>query len=340
MDSLTQIVLGAAVGEVVLGKKVGNRAMLWGAIAGTIPDLDVLMNFFVDDVTANEMHRGFSHSLLFCILFSPLLGFLVQKLYANHNLTSWGDWTKLSYWCLVTHPLLDAHTTWGTQFFWPLDLKLAYKNINVVDPIYTLPFLVILIIVLFIRRTNPNRQKLAWFGIILSSTYMLYTIGVKFYVDKIFREGMEQHQIEYNRYTHQPTILNSVLWTMTAETDSSYYISYYSLLDEDKNLEFIEYEKDFSSRKKMDDSKLFRRLVNLSQGWYLIRPSDSGYVFRDMRFGQTAFDQNEENIVFSYQLRVADGEWHAVQDDPPRDKMKESFQLLMSRIKGQKKVPL
>ena len=64
MDSLTQIVLGAAVGEAVLGRKIGNKAILWGAIAGTIPDLDVLSKLFVDDVTANEWHRGFSHSIL------------------------------------------------------------------------------------------------------------------------------------------------------------------------------------------------------------------------------------------------------------------------------------
>lgn len=65
MDSLTQIVLGAAVGEAVLGKKVGNKAMLYGAIAGTIPDLDVLARNFVDTVTATEWHRGFSHSIFF-----------------------------------------------------------------------------------------------------------------------------------------------------------------------------------------------------------------------------------------------------------------------------------
>ena len=43
MDSLTQVVLGAAVGEAALGKKIGNRAIVWGGIAGTIPDLDVLI---------------------------------------------------------------------------------------------------------------------------------------------------------------------------------------------------------------------------------------------------------------------------------------------------------
>ena len=79
MDSLTQIILGAAVGEAVLGKKIGNKAMLYGAIAGTIPDLDVLSTFFTDKVTALEIHRGFTHSILFSALFAPILAFIVVK---------------------------------------------------------------------------------------------------------------------------------------------------------------------------------------------------------------------------------------------------------------------
>ena len=85
MDSLTQITLGAAVGELTLGKKVGNRAMLWGAVAGTIPDLDVLAGFFMRDVfkIMNELqslmfHRGPSHSLLFAVLISFPLALLYQ----------------------------------------------------------------------------------------------------------------------------------------------------------------------------------------------------------------------------------------------------------------------
>jgi membrane-bound metal-dependent hydrolase YbcI (DUF457 family) len=79
MDSLTQIVLGAAVGEVVLGRKVGNKAMLWGAIAGTIPDLDVYQSLIFDSLKANELHRGFSHSILFSVIFAPLLAWILVK---------------------------------------------------------------------------------------------------------------------------------------------------------------------------------------------------------------------------------------------------------------------
>src|SRR5690554_4135784 len=79
MDSLTQIVLGAAVGEAVLGKKVGNKAMLYGAIAGTIPDLDVYASHFTDTVSALAIHRGFTHSIVFSVLFAPIFGWLVSR---------------------------------------------------------------------------------------------------------------------------------------------------------------------------------------------------------------------------------------------------------------------
>ena len=158
MDSLTQIVLGASVGEAVLGKKVGNRAMLWGAVAGTIPDLDVLSRNFVDTVTAVEWHRGFSHSIVFSLLFAPIFGWLVWKLYKRKRAT-WRDWSWLFFWGLFTHPILDAFTTWGTQLFWPLNTRLAFQNIFVIDPLYTLPFLFFLILVMFQKRLLPDDEN-------------------------------------------------------------------------------------------------------------------------------------------------------------------------------------
>ena len=111
MDSLTQIVLGGAVGEAVLGKKVGNKAILWGAIGGTIPDLDTIPGQFLDTVSRLEIHRGFSHSIVFALLISPLLGWLIYKLYKKKKeATIWG-WTQLFFWCIFTHPLLDIYTT-------------------------------------------------------------------------------------------------------------------------------------------------------------------------------------------------------------------------------------
>ncbi len=151
MDSLTQIVLGAAVGEAVLGKKVGNKAMLYGAIAGTIPDFDTFASHFTDTVTALEIHRGFTHSIVFSLVFAPVFGWLVSRW---EKTASWKNWSWLFFWGFLTHPLLDAHTTWGTQLFWPLDLRLAYKNIFVIDPLYTLPFLIFLILAMRLPKAS------------------------------------------------------------------------------------------------------------------------------------------------------------------------------------------
>jgi len=97
MDSLTQIVLGAAVGETVAGKKLGNRAMLWGAIGGTIPDLDVVLNGFLTPLQALEIHRGFSHSIVFAIIGGWVFGWLIDKMYQSkwHPAIAFISWFAL-----------------------------------------------------------------------------------------------------------------------------------------------------------------------------------------------------------------------------------------------------
>src|SRR5690554_4887403 len=109
MDSLTQVVLGAAVGEAVLGKKAGNKAMLYGTIAGTIPDLDIVGGYFTDTIRMLEIHRGFSHSIVFFILFSPIAGWVISKIEQGIDAT-WKEWSFLMFMGLFTHSWLDAHT--------------------------------------------------------------------------------------------------------------------------------------------------------------------------------------------------------------------------------------
>ena len=117
MDSLTQIVLGGAIGELVAGRQMGNRAVLWGAIAGTIPDLDVFFRVFYHPIEAALVHRGFSHSLLFSLLVSPILAYLLNI--ATKRNYGFRLLVQLFFWGIVTHPILDMFTNYGTQFLWP-----------------------------------------------------------------------------------------------------------------------------------------------------------------------------------------------------------------------------
>lgn len=266
MDSLTQIVLGGAVGEAVLGKKIGNKAILWGAIGGTIPDLDTLPGQFMDTVSRLEIHRGFSHSIVFAVLVSPLLGVLLKKLYSKHKNVSTWDWTQLFFWSIFTHPLLDIFTTWGTQLFWPYEWRIAIKSIFVIDPLYTLPFLICLLFVLFLRRGSRARIRFNQIGLIISSCYLLYTLGVKTYVDGIFKTELERKGIEFLRFDSRPTAFNSILWTSNIETESEFLVAYYSLLDKDTQLEFYRFPKNKKLLLPYRNDPEVERLLFLTQG--------------------------------------------------------------------------
>jgi inner membrane protein len=345
MDSLTQIVLGAAVGEVVLGRKVGNKAMLWGAIAGTIPDLDVYQSLIFDPLKANELHRGFSHSILFSVIFAPLLSwilvkkekillailvgailaypalstgnpwvigvlsivftvclyFILKNKYDSDKATK-RDWTKLFFWSLFTHPLLDCHTTWGTQLLWPLPHKLAWNNIFVVDPLYTVPFLVCVIIAMCYHRQSSTRTYLNWIGIAISSLYMVWSLGAKWYTFNVFEDNLKSKGIVYSRLTTVPTPMNTFLWSATADGDTVLYSGLYSIFDNDKDVDFytIKTNHDLVNRYSGDD--VLDRLNFLSKGWYVIdNDNPDTLVYNDTRFGPMYLG-DKPLYNFGYQL--------------------------------------
>ncbi|TVQ50626.1 MAG: metal-dependent hydrolase [Saprospirales bacterium] len=98
MDSLTQIALGAAVGELLLGRKIGNKAMFWGAVGGTIPDLDVLANPFLSEAASVKFHRGPTHSIFFAAVFSVLMAWIMEKYYSSYLFHS-KNWRK--FWRII-----------------------------------------------------------------------------------------------------------------------------------------------------------------------------------------------------------------------------------------------
>ncbi|MCQ0112106.1 metal-dependent hydrolase [Zhouia amylolytica] len=330
MDSLTQIVLGASVGEVALGKKVGNKAMLYGAIGGTIPDLDVYIGKFYDTVIALEIHRGFTHSILFSILFGLLFGWLISLWEKG---ATWKEWSKLMFLALFTHPLLDAHTTWGTQLFWPLDLRLAYKNIFVIDPLYTLPFMGFLLWAMFLKKDHAKRRRLNNIGLFVSSSYLVLTIILKGIVYTKFTEALDQQKLSYTQIETRPSPLNSILWTANVETDDHYLIGYYSFFDS-KPIHFTAHPKNHHLLGALKDNDKIRRLIKITNGWYSIAEKDKLLYINDLRFGTLSVDPSSQNFVFSYLLTKSD---HTIQiTEVPKDRSnaKKLLNDLWLRIKG------
>ena len=300
MDSLTQIVLGASVGEVVLGKKVGNKAMLYGAIAGTIPDLDVLSRYFVDTVTYTEWHRGFSHSILFSLLFAPVFGWLISKIERKSGV-SWQEWSKLMFWGLFTHPILDSFTTWGTQLFWPFDVRLAFQNIFVIDPLYTFPFLFFLILTIRQHRLSPARRKYNRMGLMVSTSYLVVTLLLKGITYRKFIDNLEDQEIVYEQVQTRPTPFNSILWNANVDTGKEYLIGEYSLFDT-KPIVFRAYPKNHDLLGEMAGEDKLNRLIKITEGWYTISRKEQTLLFNDLRFGLISLNPIDPKFAFSYKL--------------------------------------
>ncbi len=409
MDSLTQITLGAAVGEAVLGKKVGNRAMLWGGIAGTIPDLDVLSNFFMKEIDALAFHRGITHSLLFAVLAPPLFAWLVHSLYKNnfHNRkgfkiggavfwmgfyismvvavsafgiiagetdtlnfrtlfiglglgiipaaflyfnyykrdfgaveASWRDWTWLFFWATITHPMLDCCTAYGTQIFQPFwDYRVAFNNVAVADPAYTLPFLLCVLIAWYLTRASKWRRYVTWFGLTISTLYLLFGFYNKIRVDRVFEDSLKAQNIQYERFTTSPTIFNNFLWQGVAEGDTAYYHGMYSIMDKEKYISnFKILDKNHELIEAITDDHSIKILKWFSNGYYnLTEKPDGSLEFNDLRYGTLdALVPGEGNYIFKFSIKEKDGEIdvHHIRERPPATD--DTFSNYWNRIIGRK----
>lgn len=332
MDSLTQIVLGAAIGEKFLGKKIGNRALLYGAIAGTIPDLDVYAGRFFDPITANAIHRGFSHSILFFVLISPLLGWLLSKI-ERKNISFR---TAVIFWFfgLFTHALLDAFTTWGTSLFYPLDYRVSLHSIFVIDPLYTLPFLFCLLMVLRYKRKNPKRQKWNNLGLIISSSYLLLTIIVQQIAKSKFDRQLKKENIEYSQIIVKPSPFNIILWNTVLESGDGYYIGDYSFFDT-KPVTFDFYPKNKELLNGIEDEKVIGQLIWISEGWYQVSQKNGKLFFNDLRFGMINNDRQNPEFAFSYEIVKTPDSVQAFEiKNKTRGRGKELLRNLWNRLKG------
>jgi inner membrane protein len=396
--------LGAAVGEIALGRKIGNRALIWGAIGGTIPDLDVFANPFMDDIQALAFHRSISHSIFFSVVAPLVFGGLIFRLYeskfhktkfykglitvlnigilggitfgvnymVSHNgyplwwfliitilgalfllmrlyhhymvkeleepKATFGQWYWLFFLAFFTHWLLDCFTAFGTQIFQPFsNYRVAFNNISVVDPMYTLPFLICMIIVSTLKRNTRKRAIANWIGIGVSSLYMLLTIINKYHVDQVFDKALANRHIEAIRSRSTPTILNNLLWACVAEDKDKYYVGLYSIFDSDPNLHYLNViPKNDSIQRAFGTLPEYQTLEWFSDGYLAAFPTDSVTYLCDLRYGgmsDTIKDQRD--LVFNFKAKEVDGVVTFTENrEPPKGNIGDIFRKLVKRMKG------
>ncbi len=331
MDSLTQIVLGIATAELVADKKLQNKTFLYGAILGTIPDLDIVVGKFLTEVNGVAIHRGLSHSLLFFVFLAPVLGWLINKI--ERDKISFKSASLLVFWCLVTHVLLDVFTSWGTQILWPLDYRFALKTIFVIDPLYTLPLLISLIFV-WKNKDSLIRRKFVIRGLIISSSYLLITCILKLFAVHQFEKALQYQNITHQELIVKPTAFNCILWNANVSTSKGYYLADYSLFDS-QPIQFVFYSKNRELEEKLVNSNDFQQLKKISEGWYLVSEENNCLYFNDLRFGLLNDSPKNPQFTFSYQMiPMSDGTYRALVVTKAKRDGKALLEKIFTRIKG------
>jgi inner membrane protein len=259
MDSLSQIALGAAVGVAVMGRRTAVwKAAAWGAVAGTLPDLDVLIDHG-DPIRNMVLHRAETHALAWLTLFAAAFGPLVAWLARER--AQWRRWTLAMWAVLVTHPLLDAMTVYGTQLALPFtDHPYGVGSVFIIDPLYTLPLLAGTGWAL--RRRGAGRALAAnAAGLVLSTAYLGWGLWAQQQVASVARQAL-------------------------AAQGDRYHEGFRSLLDRGPGMQFDRFDRGTALWPAVQGIDGVQRIAAFSHGFWALDVHADQLHITDLRMGQ------------------------------------------------------
>lgn len=286
MDSITQALLGATVQASLLGRWQGRKALLYGAVLGTLPDLDVVIDYG-DAIADMTYHRGFSHSLFVLSTLAVMLAWLARRIRPDPAYS--GMRLFLTIWLvLVTHVLLDAFTSYGTQLFWPLTTPpVAWSSVFIIDPLYSLPLLLAVLVGAFVG-VKGRMPRWAASALLLSSLYLGFTLAGKQMAEQRVEAAMDARGIQASQLFSTPTPFNSLLWRVIIIEGDQYYEALVSWFD-DQPPELVSIPRSERLATALRESPQHARLQ-----WFtgnVLRYDEVGgqLLVTDLRLGMTGF---------------------------------------------------
>ena len=311
MDSLTQIVLGGAVTAAVAPPRHRRAALLAGAALGTLPDLDSLpiMLFTDDPVALMTLHRGASHSLFVL----PFVGWLLWALFRRRGgrvAESPVRWFWAIQLALLTHPLLDAFTVYGTQLLWPLPARPAmWSSLFIIDPLYTV-WLLVACVAAFILRERVAAQRALAAGLVLSTAYLGWSLAAKGLVEREAARSLAAMGLEDAPRFSVPTPFNTLLWRVVAMTPDGYVEGFRSVVGDSGAMRFEPHASDVGALAGAAGIPAVARLAWFNHGFMRASEVDGQLVLSDLRMG------SEPSYSFNFAVAEREGgQWRAI---PPR----------------------
>ena len=290
VDLLTQAALGAVVGELVLGRQLGRRALAWGALFGTLPDLDIVFEWILPTAWNLVMHRGITHSLLFTGLLTWLLAKPLAKRWKKDKVTpKRAAWFVFLAW--GTHVLIDVFTVDGAGVLDPLPLpRLSTDNLSIIDPLFTIPLVVAVIIGLFVKPKEWKKGKgirSASWCLGVSTFYVLLSFLAKLSISRAVETDMAKRGVAWQRKMEAPTFSNILLWRTLVECPGEIWIGYRSIFDASAQpIRWTVVPKGEDIAAKHADAREVKIVKWVSKGWWIARESADGVWLADLRFAE------------------------------------------------------
>ena len=294
MDSVTQILLGASVGVAVMGRRTALwKSALWGGVAGLLPDLDVLLDHG-DPVLNMIRHRAETHALLLLTLFAFPMAWMVSRVHAQPQ--RYARWWWALMLALVTHPLLDLMTIYGTQVFQPFsDEAYGLGSIFIIDPLYSLPLLVGVVAALRIKTTGRALAINGW-ALAFSTAYLAWSALGQAWVTQHARQSLQAQGLPSQQILVTPAPFNTVLWRVVALDGERFHEGFYSFLDGARAVRFVAHARGAALAAHNERHPQLQRLARFTDGFFKIEGNNGRLVVTDLRMGQ------EPAYVFSFDI--------------------------------------
>jgi inner membrane protein len=307
MDSLSQIVLGAAVCGAVTRQPL-RRALAYGAVLGTLPDLDVLVLGHLDPVEQFVRHRSFSHSLFVLSAAAPLLAWLLRRLDRQLRPIAASRWWLAVWLVLITHPLLDACTVYGTQLWWPLTPPpTSWANVFIIDPLYTLPLLIAVLAVWW-RADAVRAAPMLLAALLVSHAYLAWGWLARQHVEREVAAELARRGQQVDALLASPAPFTTLLWRVIVRTPEGHAEAWYSLLRGDPaRFELRVIAADAALRTDLPPIPALRTLHWFSHGFLKAEAVDGRLRVADLRMGA------DPDYFFAFDLaRQSGGEWRSI----------------------------
>lgn len=302
MDSITQMLLGAAVAAAIVPPRHRRAALLAGAALGTLPDLDgFAINALTQDPVARmTWHRGPSHSLLVL----PLLAWALWAWFRSRG-GPVADAPRHWFWAtqaaLFTHPLLDAFTVYGTQLLWPLPLRPAmWSSVFIIDPLFTV-WLLLAVVVAASAGPRPVARQALVAGLALGTGYLGWSLAAKALVEREAGRALATMGLSDAPRFSVPMPFNTLLWRVVAMTPDGFVEGERSLVADQGPMLFRPYRSEVRALEAVADLPAVTRLRWFNHGFMKAQLRDGKLVLSDLRMGA------EPDYTFTFAVAERDG---------------------------------